>query len=649
MQPEQSVIVTPTTELFDVQTQEQLRIVIVGHVDHGKSTLVGRLLHDTHSLPEGRYQQIQEACRRRGVKFEWAFLMDAFQSERDQNITIDTAQTWFRTDKRQYVIIDAPGHHEFLKNMVTGAAGAEAAFLVIAADEGVQEQSRQHGYLLSLLGIDQVAVLVNKMDLVEYQQEAFARIEKEYGSFLNQLRVQVRFFIPIAARHGANIAARSPYMPWYEGLTAVEALDQCEDTRDVELPLRFPIQDIYRFDDRRILAGRVESGNLRVGDKLTFWPRNKTSVVRSIERWSAPRKESAQAGESVGITLSEQIFVERGHVASHPENPPVVTDRFRARLFWLGRAPLTGGARYKLKLATQEIECEIEAIEKVINTTTLEVATTKRGEIHRGEVAELTVHTKYPISLDNYSRIAATGRFVLVDATELSGGGIIHDAIYSVPSDLTVKSLTNVTREQRHFRNGHKGGVIWLTAHSQPEVLVLARQLERALFNRGMAAMVLDEKTALASLNSDLGFSAGDRAEGMRRLGEIARMFAQAGFIALTPAASPYRADRQRARRIALRDGCEFIEVFVRIPVPSAQCSVGSSQFSVPSGQLAVPSFQLSVSSSDFAVVGSTDYEPPRSPDLTVDHEKSSVEASITQIIDALIERLQLPPADYAI
>src|SRR5688572_18228944 len=263
---------------------EQLKIVIVGHVDHGKSTFVGRLFHDTGSLPEGKLEQLQKIAERRGVPFEWANLMDALQSERDQNITIDTAQIWFHTKKRQYVIIDAPGHKEFLKNMVTGAANAEAALLLIDANEGVQEQSRRHGYLLNLLGIRQIAVLVNKMDLQDYSKERFDQIEREYRAFLKSVGVIPQRFIPIAAKHGDNIATLSSNMPWWTGPTVLEALDQFKVTDlPLDQPLRFPIQDVYRFDERRILAGRIESGRLKVGDRLLFSPSNKVSTVKTIE------------------------------------------------------------------------------------------------------------------------------------------------------------------------------------------------------------------------------------------------------------------------------------------------------------------------------------------------------------------------------
>src|SRR6516165_2623906 len=467
---------------------EQLKIVIVGHVDHGKSTFVGRLFHDTGSLPEGKLEQLQQVAERRGVPFEWANLMDALQSERDQNITIDTAQIWFHTKKRQYVIIDAPGHKEFLKNMVTGAANAEAALLLIDAHEGVQENSRRHGYLLNLLGIRQIAVLVNKMDLENYNQARFNQIEAEYRTWLRTIGVEPKLFIPIAAKHGDNIASRSPNTPWWRGPTVLETLDEFKVSETpANQPLRFPIQDVYRFDERRILAGRVEAGSIKVGDKLVFSPTNKTSTVKTIERWNAPEAKSASAGESVGITLTEQIFVARGSVAALETAPPYELSSFKARLFWLGRQPFSKGKTYKLKLATQEVDCNIQSIEKVIDASTLETVSRKENEmfVGRHEVAELTLHTKKPIAFDIHADIIPTGRFVIVDGFDVSGGGIIaadnyprrtHDA--ATKSDNIYWSRGKVTAAQRELRNGHVGQVIWLTGLSSAGKSTIATELE---------------------------------------------------------------------------------------------------------------------------------------------------------------------------
>ncbi len=556
-------------------TCEQLKIVIVGHVDHGKSTFVGRLFHDTGSLPEGKLEQLQKVAERRGVPFEWANLMDALQSERDQNITIDTAQIWFRTPKRQYVIIDAPGHKEFLKNMVTGAANAEAALLLIDAHEGVQENSRRHGYLLNLLGIRQIAVLVNKMDLEDYSQSRFNQIEAEYRAWLKTVGVEPKIFLPISAREGDNIASLSPKLPWWQGPTVLAVLDDFRVSEPPNsLPLRLPIQDVYRFDERRILAGRVESGTVRVGDKLVFSPTNKTSTVKSIERWNAPPATSASAGESVGITLTEQIFVARGAVAALETLPPYELSSFKARLFWLGRQPLIQRKTYKLKLATQEVECHIESIEKVIDASTLETVSRQPGEqfVGRHEVAELTIHTRKPIAFDVHSEIVPTGRFVIVDGFDVSGGGIVAASNYprrthdgSTKSENIYWSRGKVTAQQRELRNGHRGCVVWLTGLSSSGKSTIATELERELFNLGRQVYVLDGDNIRHGLGADLGFSPKDRTENIRRIGEVAKLFADAGVVCITAFISPYREDRDMVRKV-LAPG-KFVEVFVNAPL----------------------------------------------------------------------------------
>ena len=618
---------------------EQLKIVIVGHVDHGKSTFVGRLIHDTGSLPEGKLEQLQLIAERRGVPFEWANLMDALQSERDQNITIDTTQIWFQTAKRQYVIIDAPGHKEFLKNMVTGAANAEAALLLIDANEGIQEQSRRHGYLLNLLGIRQIAVLVNKMDLQGYSQERFEQIERDYRAFLKSIGVEPKIFLPIAAKHGDNIASASPNMPWWKGPTVLATLDEFKvaDLPDNQ-PLRFPVQDVYRFDERRILAGRVESGTLKVGDKLLFSPSNKTSTVKTIERWQAPASDTALSGESVGITLTEQIFVERGAVAALESTPPYELNRFQARLFWLGREPFKKGKMYKIKLATQEAECEIASIQKIIDASTLETQTRENQDyVGRHEVAELTLRTRRPIAFDEHSDVVATGRFVIVDGFEVAGGGIVGPGNYPRrTSDALQKSHNiywsqgKVTARQRSDRNGHPGCVVWLTGLSGSGKSTVATELERELFNAGKHAYVLDGDNMRHGLCSDLGFSPEDRKENIRRVGEVAKLFADAGIICITAFISPYRADRDLVRQMLAGSESEFIEVYVNAPLEVCEQRD-------PKGLYA-----KARANEIKAFTGiSAPYEAPEKPEIELHTDKMAVPESIVRIMDYLQVKAQ--------
>ncbi|MBM3881569.1 MAG: adenylyl-sulfate kinase [Verrucomicrobia bacterium] len=623
-------------------TTEQLKIVIVGHVDHGKSTFVGRLFHDTGSLPEGKLEQLQQVAARRGVPFEWANLMDALQAERDQNITIDTTQIWFQTPKRQYVIIDAPGHKEFLKNMVTGAAHAEAALLLIDAQEGVQENSRRHGYLLHLLGLRQIAVLVNKMDLVAYAQSRFDALETEYRAWLKTIGLEPHVFIPIAARTGDNIASRSPQMPWWHGPTVLETLDRFRVAElPTQQPLRLPIQDVYRFDERRILAGRIESGTVRVGDRLVFHPGGKTSTVRTLERWNVPSRDDAHAGESIGLTLTEQIFVERGAVATREDTPPFELTWFKARVFWLGRQPFRKGRRYKLKLATQEAECEIATIDKVIDASTLATVSRQQNEllVSRHEVAELTLKTRKPVAFDAATDLVATGRFVIVDGYDVAGGGIVMPDHYprrtstaEHKSDHLYWSQGKVTHDHRARRHGHAGCVLWLTGLSGSGKSTLAAELERELFNLGKHAYVLDGDNIRHGLNSDLGFSPRDRNENIRRVGEVAKLFADAGFICVTAFISPYRADRDLVRR--MMPAGRFIEVYLSAPLEVCEQRDVKGLYAKARAQ------ELQ----EFTGI-SAPYEPPIEPELVLRTDQLTVAEAVARLLD----RLHLGAEDMAI
>jgi bifunctional enzyme CysN/CysC len=395
-----------------------VKIVFVGHVDHGKSTLIGRILEETGSLPEGKIEALRASCQAQGQRFEHAFLLDALAEEQQQNVTIDSTQIHFRSGRRGYVIIDAPGHEEFLKNMITGAASAEAAVVVIAADEGAREQSRRHGQLLSLLGIRQIIVAVNKMDLAGYSEASFREIEKGYGEFLETLELKAAAFVPISASAGVNIVRNGdPAIPWwFDGPSLLQAIDKLEAVESAaQQPLRFPIQDVYRVDNRRVIVGRIESGTLRVGDQLLFSPHHKTARVATIERWPTTPTESASAGESIGVTLRDPIFIERGHIASHEAEAPVESNRVHARVFWIGAEPLRVGARYRLKLVTQNVECQVVSLGRVIDVATLDPASSEATELRINEAGDVTLQTRAPLVLDNHERVPTMGRFILAD------------------------------------------------------------------------------------------------------------------------------------------------------------------------------------------------------------------------------------------
>jgi len=481
-----------------------MRIVIVGHVDHGKSTLIGRLFHDTNSLPEGRLEALKETCERRGVPFEWAFLMDALQSERDQNITIDSAQIWFKSALRRYVIIDAPGHLEFLKNMITGAASADAAVIMVAADEGVRAQSRRHGVMLQLLGIREVVVAVNKMDLVGFDEARFRQIAADYTEFLGELGVTPRFVVPISAHGGDNVVTASAHTPWYSGPTVLAALDAFVAAEvDDELPLRIAIQDVYRFDSRRIIAGRVEAGTLRVGDTVRFYPGGEVQRVAKIESWSEDPPTEVHAGQSVGFTLDDQIFVERGQVAAIETRPPLVTRRLRASLFWMGRESLQIGREYRLKLMTADVPCTVVEVVRSLDPIDAEATAAGSTQVPRHGVAEVIIETRAPLAIDLHQDIPTTGRFVIVAEYDVVGGGIVTgDASHT--SALAVAEDAGVVK---HAPN-HRAAELLASAMAGRSVILDHTTVSRLVDAIATAAGHAERAGAIATILASCGISA---------------------------------------------------------------------------------------------------------------------------------------------
>ena len=602
-----------------------MRVVIVGHVDHGKSTLVGRLFHDTGQLPDGRLEAIEGMCRRRGMPFEWAFLMDSLKAERDQGITIDTSQIWFRHDAREYVLIDAPGHREFIRNMVTGASNADAALLLIEADQGVRRQSRHHMYLLKLLGVREVTVAVNKMDLVDYDEGRFQEIEAEYRRYLEGIGITPREIIPVSAREGDNVASRSKNMGWYSGPCILESLPRFEHPASAEAQaLRLPLQDVYKFAERRILAGRIESGTLRVGDDLVFSPSNRTAKIKTIESWNAGGPvTSASAGQSVGITLDEQIFVERGEIVSHEVNAPVESDVFHVRLFWLADTPLEIGAACELKIGPSRVDAVVEQIERVIDIDALSDHAATR--VARDEIADVLIRTSRLMAFDAHEDLSQTGRVVFVDRHLTLGGGVLSLGNYPDQRQLVTVRGTNLTEvdhrvdpERRVARNRHKPGVLWVTGLSGAGKSTLAMALEQRLFFKGYQVYVLDGDNVRSGLNANLGFSPEDRAENIRRVGEVAALLADAGLIVITAFISPYRADRARARAAA---GEAFHEVFIDADVATCESRDPKGLYKrARAGEI-----------KEFTGI-SAPYEEPKAPDIIIDTSGRSVDECIDDL-----------------
>ena len=549
-----------------------LSIVMVGEVDHGKSSLVGRLLDETGAIPASKIASVKRICEEQGKEFEHAFLLDAFEEEQRQGVTIDVSHIQFSTPTRQYKLIDAPGHREFLKNMISGSSSADAAILLVDAQQGLHEQSRRHCYLLKLLGITHIVVAINKMDLMSYSQKAFDSIRIEHGKYLSELGIHQVQYIPVSARFGVNITSLKKEMPWYKGETLLQALDHLPSRApNEEGALRFSVQDVYKFDDRRIVAGRIESGQLSVGSKLKIWPSGETTEVASLERWSAPPVSTAKAGESIGVTLSSQVFIERGNILSHAEEKMHVSSAFKVSLFWMSKNPLMLFHAYKIKILSQEIECQITQIHRVVDTSTLKGDSPTVPEVKQYEVAELTLKISRPVVVDLFSDLPHSGRFVLVDNGLVSGGGIIteiQDLGVSALAQMrphTTREFSRVKIQDRTLRNGHRGAVIWLTGLSGSGKSQLAKTVEAELFLQGRQTFVLDGDNIRNGLSADLSFSPSDRTENIRRVGEVAKLFAEAGHIVITAFISPFEKDRAVVRK--LMDTVLFYEVFLKCPL----------------------------------------------------------------------------------
>ena len=543
---------------MESQSSEKLSIVFVGHVDHGKSTVIGRLLADTGTLPVGKLAQIQAYCELNMMPFEYAYLIDALKDERRQNITIDSARVFFNSARRHYIIIDAPGHIEFVKNMVTGAARAEAALLVIDAQEGIQENSRRHGNLLSMLGIHQMAVLINKMDLVDFRQERFQVIQQEFGEFLAKVGLEPAGFIPVSARLGDNISSRSEAMPWYQGPTVLEALDAFEKEKLLEdRPFRMPVQDVYRFtsfgDERRIVAGTVLSGRSKVGDEIVFYPSGKHTSIASLETFSGPDRTEVLSGQAAGFTLSQQVYVKRGEVAVRlGDLPPCVTRRLRVSLFWLGKDPLVMKKKYILKLGAARTGFEVARVLRVMDASSLENESGKK-QVGRNEMAECMLTLDHPLAFDRADVLLDSSRFVVVDGYEIRGGGIVLEGLpdseaglresvrerdaHWIPSDLT--------QAERAGRYKQHPGLVIISGQKGVGRKRLARALESNLFHNGKFVYYLGMGSVVYGVDVDIHGRSGskNRHEHIRRMAEIANIFMDAGMILIITAVELTQAD----------------------------------------------------------------------------------------------------------
>ncbi|MGB0695194.1 MAG: adenylyl-sulfate kinase [Rhodospirillaceae bacterium] len=612
-------------------------IVILGHVDHGKSTLIGRLLNDTGSLPEGRADEVRASCARRGVAFEWSFVMDALQVERDQGITLDTTRIWFKSDRRSYVIIDAPGHKEFLRNMVTGAAGAHAAVLVVDAAKGVSEQTRRHAVLASLLGIRDLVVAVNKMDLVGWDAKAFETVKTEVEGYLKTIGSTARAVVPISARSGLYLANRDGESPedrvgaeWYDGPSLLEALDAMPvPAARQDLFLRLPVQDVYRREDKRIIVGRIEAGTLRLGDLIRVQPNDELARVASFERWDGPGapelppQTEASAGEPVAITLDKDLFVERGNlIVPSLEDRASGADyrrRLTVRLFWLDREPLEPGARLRLKTGTKEHPVIVSRIAGALDLETLEPKAARALE--PGGIGDVVLDAREPVLMDLEPGYGATRRGVLVSGHRQVGGVLFQQdersRIQAETRNLTAPD-ESVLPADRRGTNGHGGGVIWMTGLSGAGKSTVAMTVQRRLFEQGWQVTVLDGDRLRQGLTKHLGFAPEDRAENIRLAAETAKLIAESGMLVIAAFVSPYLADRAAARDIV---GEDFREIHIAADLATCEARDVKGLYAKARAGI-IPSF-----------TGISDpYEPPENAELVVETGGLPITASADRL-----------------
>lgn len=548
--------------------KEDMNIVIVGHVDHGKSTLMGRLLADTGSLPEGKLEQVKETCRRNSKPFEYAFLLDALKDEQSQGITIDTARCFFKTEKRDYIILDAPGHIEFLKNMITGASRAQAALLMIDAKEGVQENSRRHAYMLSMLGIQQIAVVINKMDLVDYSQEVYEKVKKEYLEFLKQINITPKFVLPVSSFQGDNIVKQSDKMPWYDGMCILEVLDafECEEEHDKQ-PFRMPVQDVYKFtrngDDRRIVAGTIETGTIRAGQEVIFYPSGKKSHINKIESFNTDPIQEGKPGMAIGFTMKEQIYITRGEMMAIAGEPqPKTASRISANIFWLGKKDFVPGRLYFLKIGGEKVRVEVEEVKGVIDSSNLSSTDTKQA-VEKHEVAEVILKTDKPIAFDTVRESAGTSRFVIVDNYEIAGGGIITEALEDEESDIRSSAMLRnykwetgeISLESRIEHYAQRPELIVLTGEKNTGKKDLAKALEKSLLDSGRYVYYMGIVSYLYGVGADTK-SGGDEdhKEQIRRFAEVANLMLDAGMILIVTATRLTESDRKIMKAVIQKE-----------------------------------------------------------------------------------------------
>jgi bifunctional enzyme CysN/CysC len=621
-----------TLEQFLAQQREidLLRFITCGSVDDGKSTLIGRLLHDTRQVFDDQLSAVANDSRRWGTTGEvpdLALLVDGLQAEREQGMTIDVAYRYFQTPKRKFIVADCPGHEQYTRNMATGASTADAAVVLVDAEKGVRVQTRRHTHIVALLGVQNIIVAVNKMDRIDYDKAKFETIAAEVVTYARKLGVQNIEVIPVAALVGVNVVARgTAETPWYTGRTLLEALEGIEVGRNDGLKeLRFPIQYVSRPDANfRGYAGTIASGEISVGDKVLALPSRKTSTVAEITTADGPL-EKAGAAQAVTVVLADEIDLSRGDVLVHPDHRPTLARTFDAHILWMGEAPLLPGKRYEFKIGPRYVKGLVDSIQHRIDVNDLSTRETEALDLNG--LARVRIALEEPVAIDDYKQSRATGSFIIVDLLHFGtvGAGMViaPQAHAQKTSSDVVWQATRVTATVRANQKNQKPCVIWLTGLSGAGKSTIANGLEQVLVQRGHHSYLLDGDNVRHGLNRDLNFSEADRNENIRRIGEVAALFVDAGLIVVTAFISPFRADRDRIRE---RIGdAQFIEIYVSTPLVECEKRDPKGLYvKARAGQIR-----------EFTGIDSP-YEPPLAPRLSIDTSKVPVTDAVDQIIHYL-------------
>ena len=609
------------------QHKTMLRFITCGSVDDGKSTLIGRLLYDSKMIFEDQLAALEADSRRvgtQGQEIDFALLVDGLAAEREQGITIDVAYRFFSTEKRKFIVADTPGHEQYTRNMVTGASTADLAVILIDARKGVLTQTRRHSYLVHLLGIRHVVLAVNKMDLVGYDQAVFEQITEEFRSFANGIGISDFTAIPISGFKGDNITAPSENMPWYSGTALLPHLESVdlESSHDQEAPFRMPVQWVNRPNlDFRGFAGLIASGAVHPGDAIRVLPSGKTSKIARIVSLEGDR-DLAVAGESITLTLTDEIDCSRGQVIVAAQAPLEIADQFESTIVWMDEVEMVPGRAYWLKIGTQTVSATVHAPKYEINVNTQEHLATKTLDLNAIGVANITTDREIPFA--PYAENRDMGGFILIDkiTNHTIAAGMIHFALRRAQN--IHWQATDIRREHHASMKHQKPAVLWLTGLSGSGKSTIANILEKKLARMNRHTFLLDGDNVRHGLNKDLGFTEADRVENIRRVGEVAKLMADAGLIVITAFISPFRSERDMVR--AMMPPGEFIEVLVDTPLEVAEArDVKGLYAKARSGQL-----------KNFTGIDSP-YEAPENPEIHIDTTVMTPEDAADLIISRLI------------